>query len=297
MEKINVGIIGTGNIGCDLLVKIQKSKYLNCALFMGRNLNSRGMQFANNMGINISDKSIDALIENPNICDIVFDATTATSHIKHAKILKDLGKYAIDLTPSLIGKMCIPGINGEECLNEDNINMITCGGQATVPIACALTKCYPNIKYIEIVASIASKSAGEGTRDNIDEFTQTTKKALINFSKCNNAKALIIINPAEPPIIMNNTVYAMIDNPDLDLLTREIKKVEVEIQKYVPGYHIKFGPIYKDGIVTVMLQVTGQGDFLAPYAGNLDIITSAAVNMAERYAKKLKKGAANEEKN
>lgn len=290
MKKVNVGIIGTGNIGCDLLVKIQKSKLLNCTLFMGRNLNSRGMKFANDFGINVSDKSIDALIENPNICDIVFDATTATSHTKHSTILKDLGKYAIDLTPSLIGKMCVPVINGEECLNENNINMITCGGQATVPIACALTKCYPNIKYIEIVASIASKSAGAGTRDNIDEFTQTTKKALMKFSNCENAKALIIINPAEPPIIMNNTVYAMIDNPDLDLITREIYKVELEIQKYVPGYQIKLGPIYKDGIVTIMIQVTGQGDYLAFYAGNLDIITSAAVNMAERYAKKMQKG-------
>lgn len=289
MKKINVGIIGTGNIGCDLLVKIQKSKYLNCSLFMGRNLGSKGMQFANNMGINISDKSIDALIETPSICDVVFDATTATSHIKHAKILKDLGKYTIDLTPSLIGKMCIPVINGEECINEDNINMITCGGQATVPIACALTRCYPNIKYIEIVASIASKSAGAGTRDNIDEFTQTTKKTLISFSKCKNAKALIIINPANPPIIMNNTIYAMIDNPDLYLLTKEIKNVEFEIQKYVPGYGIKLGPIYKDGVVTIMIQVVGQGDYLEPYAGNLDIITSASVNMAERYAKKLQK--------
>lgn len=287
MKKINVGIIGTGNIGCDLLVKIQKSKYLNCSLFMGRNINSKGMKFAHNMGINIKDKSIDALIETPSICDVVFDATTAASHIKHAKILKELGKYTIDLTPSLIGKMCIPVINGRQCLNEDNISMITCGGQATVPIACALTKCYTNIKYIEIVASIASKSAGVGTRDNIDEFTQTTKKALITFSKCNDAKALIVINPAEPPIIMNNTIYAMIDNPDLDLLTKEIKNVEFEIQKYVPGYRIKLGPIYKDGIVTIMIQVIGIGDYLAPYAGNLDIITSAAINMAERYAKKL----------
>lgn len=286
MQKLKVGIIGTGNIGCDLLVKIQRSEFLECTLFMGRNLDSKGMRFANKLGVKITDKSIDALVENPDLCDIVFDATTASSHKIHAQILKELDKFTIDLTPSLIGKMCVPAINAEECLNEKNINMVTCGGQATVPIAYAINEIHENIDYLEIVASIASKSAGAGTRDNIDEFTQTTKDALVKFAHCKKAKAMIVVNPAEPPVLMNNTIYAMIENPKMEELTQKIKEMELTIKKYVPGYSVKLGPIFKDGIVTVMVQVIGLGDYLPEYSGNLDIITCAAVDMAERYTKK-----------
>lgn len=287
MKKLKVGIIGTGNIGCDLLVKIQRSNFLECSLFMGRNLDSKGMRFANQMGVKITDKSINALIDNPELCDIVFDATTASSHKMHAPILEKLGKFTIDLTPSLIGKMCVPAINADECLNEKNINMVTCGGQATVPIAYAINEIHNNIDYLEIVASISSKSAGAGTRDNIDEFTQTTKDALVKFANCKKAKAMIVVNPAEPPILMNNTIYAMIIDPNIQDLTSKIKEMESNIKKYVPGYSVKLGPIYKDGVVTVMVQVIGLGDYLPEYSGNLDIITCAAVDMAERYTKKV----------
>ena len=242
------------------------------------------MRFARDLGVNVSNRSIDAIVDNPQICDIVFDATTASSHITHAPILKALKKYTIDLTPSLIGKMCIPCINSDECLNVPNINMVTCGGQATVPLAYAIAQLYPQVDYFEIVSSISSKSAGPGTRDNIDEFTQTTKKALLEFTHCKDAKALIIINPAEPPIIMNNTVYAILSKPDIRAVSQAIHEMVVKIQQYVPGYKIILDPIYNNSVLSVMSQVTGKGDYLPPYSGNLDIITSAAVAMAEKYA-------------
>ncbi len=201
MKKLKAGIIGTGNIGCDLLAKIQKSNELECTLFMGRNLNSKGMEFANRLGVKITDKSIEALIDNPKLCDIVFDATTASAHYKHAEILKKLNKFTIDLTPSLLGKMCIPIVNGMECIKETNINMVTCGGQATIPIISAVNSMIPDIDYIETVTSISADSAGPGTRANIDEFTQTTKASILNFSKTKEAKAIIILNPASPPPI------------------------------------------------------------------------------------------------
>lgn len=286
MKKIKVGIIGTGNIGCDLLMKIRKSQFLECSLFMGQRSDSKGILFAKNLGINISDKSINALIENPDSCDVVFDATTAQAHIKHSKILKELGKFTIDLTPSLVGKMCVPSVNGKECLDEDNINMVTCGGQATVPLVHAISAVQQNIRYVEIVASIASKSAGKGTRANIDEFTQTTKKALSSFSGVKNTKAIIVLNPAEPSIIMNNTIYMIVDNPDMDKINAVIKQQESELQKYIPGFKIIVGPLYKSNILTIIIAVEGTGDYLEKYSGNLDIITCAAVKMAEMYAQR-----------
>ena len=279
-----VGIIGTGNIGSDLLMKIQKSPLLECGIFAGRNLYSPGMIRAKNLGVPITNRSINYIVDNPDCCDIVFDATSASVHEYNAPILKRLGKFAIDLTPAHIGKFCVPAINLEEGLAQQNVNLITCGGQATVPLAYALTKVHPEIKYLEIVATIASKSAGKGTRDNIDEFTQTTKQALIEFTGIKNAKAIITLNPAEPPIAMHNTIYALIDNPNLEELNRQVKQMEKEIKKYVPGYSIITGPIYENGRVTMTLQVIGSGDFLPPYSGNLDIITCAAVEIAEQYA-------------
>lgn len=286
MDKVKVGILGTGNIGTDILRKLQRSEILECGIFAGRNPDSKGIQIAKSMGIPISYDSIRAIEKNPESCDIVFDATSAAMHQMHAPILKELGKYVIDLTPSNVGKMCIPVLNKEECLNEDNINLITCGGQATVPIAWAISQVHPETKYLEIVATIASRSAGAGTRNNIDEFTQTTRKALSNFSGIENTKAIIVLNPAEPPITMHNTVYALIDNPKMDEISNKIKKVEAEIQKYVPGYKIVLEPVYENGRVTTTLQVVGLGDYLPKYAGNLDIITCAAIEMAENYAKR-----------
>jgi acetaldehyde dehydrogenase (acetylating) len=286
MQKTKVAIIGTGNIGTDLLIKIQRSKVLDCALFAGRNIDSAGMQFAARLGVPLSDQSIDAIIANPDCCEIVFDATSASIHLVHAPILKSLKKFTIDLTPSLVGEMCIPVLNLDECLKTDNVNMVTCGGQATVPIAYAIARVHPDTKYFEIVASISAKSAGPGTRNNIDEFTQTTKNALIKFTNVSNAKAIIILNPAEPPILMHNTIYAIIDDPDIPAITNAVKSMESQIQEYVPGYRVSLDPVFENGRVTTMIQVIGLGDYLPKYSGNLDIITCAAVQTAEKYAVK-----------
>lgn len=283
--KIKVGIIGTGNIGSDLLMKVIKSDILECGIFAGHNPDSKGIKRAINMGIPTSYDSIDYIQENPACCEIVFDATSAKVHMRNAKILKKLGKYAIDLTPAHVGKFCVPQVNLEDAMKYDNVNCVTCGGQATIPIANALSKA-ANVKYLEIVATIASKSAGKGTRDNIDEFTQTTKDAIIELAGINNAKAIIILNPAEPPITMRNTVYALIDDPDMPKIRAAVHKAEAEIRRYVPGYRIILGPIYENGRVTTSLEVIGSGDFLPEYAGNLDIITCAAVEIAENYARR-----------
>ena len=286
MEKLKVGILGSGNIGCDLLVKVQRSEYLECSALMGRNLESKGMQFANKMGVYITDKSINALIDNPKLCDIVFDATTASAHLQNAPILKELGKFTIDLTPSLIGKMCVPIVNGKECIKEHNVNMITCGGQATVPIIHAISEVVDDIDYVEIAAAISSNSAGPGTRANIDEFTQTTKMAIEEFSSVNNAKAIIILNPAQPPIMMHNTIYIQTKNADMEMVQQAVKTVESNMQKYIKGYKIINDPVYQNGMIIVMVQVEGNGDYLPKYSGNLDIITSSAVKVAEMYAQK-----------
>ena len=287
-KKIKVGIIGTGNIGTDLLMKVMSSNILECGIFAGRNLNSEGMKKAKQLNVLVTDKSIDYIIENEDCCSIVFDATSANTHLKNAPILKNLGKFTIDLTPSKYGKFCIPVINIEDVLDSDNVNMITCGGQATIPIANIISKNNPDTKYIEIVSTIASKSAGIGTRDNIDEFTQTTKEALSYFTGIKNTKAIITLNPAEPPITMHSTVYALIENPKIQQITKDIKDLECKMKKYVPGFEILSEPIYENGRLTIPLKITGSGDFLPKYAGNLDIITCAAIEIAEKYAiKKL----------
>ncbi|MGA2418240.1 MAG: acetaldehyde dehydrogenase (acetylating) [Candidatus Staskawiczbacteria bacterium] len=287
MKKIKVAIIGTGNIGTDLLIKIQRSEILECGMFTGVNPDSEGIKRAKAMGVPTSFDSIKAIEKNPDCCDIVFDATSASSHKIHAPILKKLKKYVIDLTPSQVGKMCVPVINLEEALKEENVNLVTCGGQAVTPIAFAIMKVHPEIKYMEVVSAISSKSAGEGTRANIDEYTQTTKDAITVFSKVPKSKAIISLNPAEPPVIMHNTLYALIENPKMEELKKEIALMEKKIQKYVPNYKISLGPIFENGRLTTMIEVIGSGDFLPKFAGNLDIITSAAINVAEEYAKKV----------
>ena len=290
MRKIKVAIIGTGNIGTDILLKLKRSELLECGMFAGRNPDSKGIQLAKEMGVPISINSIKSIQENPDCCEIVFDATSAAVHKINAPILKDLKKFAIDLTPARVGKMCVPVLNLEEGLKQENVNLITCGGQATTPIAYAISQIHPDIKYLEIVATIASKSAGKGTRDNIDEFTQTTREALTEFTGIKNTKAIIVLNPAEPPITMHNTIYALIDNPNMEAITKAVYEMESKIKKYVPGYKIVMPPTFENGRVTTTLQVVGIGDYLPKYAGNLDIITCAAIEIAENYARKKLKG-------
>lgn len=284
MTKLKVGIIGTGNIGTDLLYKSLKSDKIEPTLFMGKRNDSEGIQIAKRLGIPTSINSIEALIHHPEQCDLVFDATTASAHYEHARILKRLGKKVIDMTPARVGKMCIPAINAQDCLNEDNINMVTCGGQASVPIIKAVsTAMNGRVRYAEVIATIASKSAGIGTRNNIDEFTQTTKDAIIQIGKVNNAKAIIVLNPANPPITMHNTIYLDVENPDMPRISDSVHYMLKKVQEYVPGYAISLEPTLENGHVVVMVQVTGAGDYLPAYAGNLDIISCAGVKMAEMW--------------
>lgn len=284
-RKIKVGIIGTGNIGSDLLAKVVRSDVLECGIFAGHNRASKGLLRAREMGVPTTYESIRYIEENPDCCEIVFDATSARVHQYNAPILKRLGKYTIDLTPAHVGGFCVPQVNLEEAMKWDNVNCITCGGQATIPIAKALNDT-AMVKYLEIVATIASKSAGPGTRENIDEFTQTTKEALVEIGGIKNAKAIIVLNPAEPPITMRNTVYALIEKPDMDAIRAAVSMAANEIKKYVPGYRIILQPVYENGRVTTSVEVTGSGDFLPEYAGNLDIITCAALEIAESKARR-----------
>jgi acetaldehyde dehydrogenase (acetylating) len=290
MEKTKVAIIGTGNIGTDILLKLQRSEILECSLFAGRNLDSAGIKIAQELGIRVSYDSINAIMNDPDCCDIVFDATSASVHRYNAPILKQLKKFTVDLTPARVGVMCIPVINLDGSLETDNVNLITCGGQATIPIAYAISEVCSNVKYFEVVASISSKSAGTGTRNNIDEFTQTTREAITHFTGVQNTKAIIILNPAEPPITMRNTLYSIIDNPDMIKIKKSINDMVEKIRKYVPGYHLVLEPTFENGRVTTIVEVIGQGDYLPKYSGNLDIITCAAIEIAEKYAVNRLKG-------
>lgn len=285
MKKVKVGIIGTGNIGSDLLMKVMRSDVLECGIFAGHSPDSKGIARARELGVPVTTDSIRYIEENRDCCQIVFDATSAKVHEHNAPILKNLGKYTIDLTPAHVGPFCVPQVNLNAAMEQDNVNCVTCGGQATVPLAHAISG-VADVKYLEIVATIASKSAGIGTRNNIDEFTQSTKEALIELGGIEKAKAIIILNPAEPPITMHNTVYALIDQPDMEAISKAVKQTEEELQKYVPGYKVVLGPVYENGRVTTSIEVTGSGDFLPAYAGNLDIITCAAVEIAENYARR-----------
>lgn len=284
VKKLRVGIIGTGNIGSDLLMKVMRSPLLTCGIFTGRDKDSAGIARAKKMGIPTSHESIKAIIDDPRCCDVVCDATSAAVHIEHAAILKKLGHFTIDLTPSRIGVPCIPILNLREALKAENVSLITCGGQGAIPIAKAIMEVHPETKYIELVGSIASKSAGPGTRANINEYIRATRDALETFSGVPRGKAILILNPVEPPMHMHNTVYAQIPHPDIPALRKKIMTVVKRIQAYVPGYRLSVGPIAQEDHVTVTTEVVGANDFLPPYAGNLDIITCAAVKVAEAYA-------------
>lgn len=290
MQKLKVGIIGTGNIGTDLLIKIQRSQYLECNIFAGRNLSSAGMIKAISMDVRVSDRGIDAIIEDPTLCDIVFDATSAANHLVHAPILKEMGKFVIDMTPAKVGILCVPAVNLDEAVNADNVNMITCGGQASIPIAYAISKAQPNLKYIETISTISSRSAGPATRINIDEYIAATEKGLQKFSGIEETKAMLNLNPAKPAIDMQTTVITEIENPDMEKITKGVKDIVKMIQQYVPGYELIVAPTYDMGKLLTTVRVQGLGDYLPKFAGNLDIINSAAIAVAERYAQnRLKK--------
>lgn len=284
-KKLRVAVLGSGNIGSDLLSKIMRSELLECTLFIGRNLASRGVARAAAMGVPVSDKSIDAIIQDPDVCDLVFDATSALSHLRHAPVLEGLGKLVIDMTPSNLGQMCVPAVNLEDGLRHHNVNMVTCGGQATVPIAHVIGQVHGVVPYIEVVSQIASRSAGPATRINLDEYVENTERAVREFSGCERSKAILNLNPAQPPVDMQSTIFAKLDNPDLDALRPAVDAMVEKIRTYVPGYHLIVPPTIENGRIVVMVKVLGLGDYLPAYAGNLDIINCAAIAVAEGHAR------------
>lgn len=284
-EKLRVAILGSGNIGTDLLIKTIRSPYLTCALFIGRNMASPGMRKANELGVKISDQGIKAIQDDPACCDIVFDATSALAHQHHWPILAGLGKHVIDMTPSKIGEMCIPSINLEAESSAKNVNMVTCGGQASVPIVYAIAAVQKNLEYVEVVSHIASRSAGPATRINLDEYIETTEAAIRKFSGVGHAKAILTLNPAVPCVDMQTTVLVQVPSPDLDKISPSIAQMVERVQQYVPGYQLLVGPVVENGRVVVTVKVSGLGDYLPKYAGNLDIINCAAIAAAEHYAK------------
>lgn len=283
-EKIKVGIIGPGNIGTDLMYKVMRSKNLQMD-FMTGIVESEGLKRAAGLGFKTSTKGVKAIAADPEV-KIVFDATMASAHLENAPVLKAAGKIAIDMTPAAVGPYVVPCVNLDHLQNVDNFNMVTCGGQATIPIVHAINQ-VADVEYAEIVASLSSKSAGPGTRASIDEFTQTTRKGLEIVGGADRGKAIIILNPAEPPVMMCNTIYTLVKNPDEKAIIDAVEKRVAEVQKYTPGYQLRVPPIVEGNKVTVIVQVEGAGDFLPKYSGNLDIINSAAVAVAEKLAEKM----------
>lgn len=283
--KLRVAIIGTGNIGTDLLIKIMRSELLTCTLFVGRNPNSSGIEKAKQLGVIVSDEGVNALIKNQDLYDIVVDCTSAISHATNWRICSDLGKSIIDLTPTKLGKFSVPAIDDEGFTRSivKNTNMITCGGQTSVPIVYAISK-VNEIDYVEVASTIASLSAGPATRENLDEYVETTQQALKIFSGAKDSKAILILNPADPPINMLTTIYAKIENPNIDAIRTSVENMVKSVQKYVPGYELVVRPTIKDGVVFTTVKVTGAGDYLPQYAGNLDIINCAAIAVLEKYA-------------
>ena len=290
MKKIKVAVIGPGNIGSDLMYKILRSEYLEMALMAGI-VESEGIKRAQGFGIETTIEGVKGVLEKEDI-KIVFDATSASAHLVNAPLLKEANKIAIDLTPAAVGPYMVPSVNLDSLMSQDldNINLVTCGGQATIPIVHAIAR-VAGAKYAEIVACISSMSAGPGTRANIDEFTETTAKAVETVGGADKGKAIIILNPAEPPIMMTNTIYVQIkdNNVSLDVISDSVNEIVREIQKYVPGYKLRVPPIKEGDKVTVGVEVEGQGDFLPTYSGNLDIINAAAIAAAEKIAEKLLK--------
>ncbi|WP_071396200.1 acetaldehyde dehydrogenase (acetylating) [Bacillus tuaregi] len=291
MAKLKAAIIGSGNIGTDLMVKLGRSEYLELTAVIGIDPNSDGLRRAKEAGYAAVDTGIDGFFADPNLeADVMFDATSAKAHLYNDKLCQERGIKMIDLTPAAVGPYVSPAVNISEHLDKSNINMITCGGQATIPMVHAINR-VSNVVYGEIVATISSKSAGPGTRANIDEFTETTSKAIEVVGGADKGKAIIILNPAEPPIMMRNTVYALVEEGKMDEqgIRDSIAEMEKVVQSYVPGYKLRAEPIFEGNQVTVLIEVEGAGDYLPKYSGNLDIMTSAAVRVAEEFAKNVKK--------
>ena len=292
--KINAAILGSGNIGSDLLMKARRSARIAPLWMVGVDPKSDGLAKAKKAGVKTTDQGIDGLlpfIDKDNI-QIIFDATSASVHLENAAKLKGRKAVIIDLTPAALGPYCIPPVNLDQLADtkEPIINMVSCGGQATVPMVAAVSRVQP-VDYAEIVSTVASRSAGPGTRKNIDEFTRTTARALETVGGAKRGKAIIILNPAEPPLVMRDTVHCLThDKPDENAIRRSIEQMVATVQKYVPGYQLINDPVFDGKRVSVFLEVKGLGDYLPEYAGNLDIMTAAALHAGEMLAGRIADG-------
>ena len=295
-NKVKVAILGSGNIGSDLMFKILREPgHMQLALLTGIEPQSEGLARARSLGVNASHDGIQPILDDPEI-KIVFDATSAHAHVRHAKILREAKRIAIDLTPAARGPYVIPPVNLGEHMDEVNVNLITCGGQAAIPLVYAVSRVTP-VPYAEMVSTVASLSAGPGTRQNIDEFTYTTARGIEVLGGATLGKAIIILNPADPPILMRNTIYVLLDSEDVDrqAIVDSVEEMVTSVQVYVPGYRLKNEPVFevrefpegKRTLVSLLLEVTGAGDFLPPYAGNLDIMTASARQVGELFARKI----------
>jgi len=282
-----VAVIGPGNIGSDLMYKIFRSKYLEMGMMAGI-VESEGIKRAASHGVAVSTEGVKAVAVRKDI-KIAFDATSASAHLRfNGPALKEAGIVSVDLTPAAVGPYCVPSVNLDQLRDEPDINMVTCGGQATIPIVHAVAR-VAGAAYAEIVACISSKSAGPGTRANMDEFTETTSKALEVVGGADKGKAIIVLNPAEPPLMMTNTILVRVKDSSagIDRITASINEIVDELKAYVPGYRLRVPPILEGDKVTTIVQVEGQGDFLPAYSGNLDIINAAAVAAAEKIAQRM----------
>ena len=281
-DPLRVAIIGTGNIGCDLLLKVMASPHLRCDLFAGRRTDSPGIELADSRGIPTTAGGIDAVAESADRLDRVFDATSAKDAVHNWNILEGLGIPVVDLTPSHLGKFCVPALNLEDCLTAQNVNMVTCGGQAAVPIARCFSESSDGLGYLEIATASSSASVGPATRANIDEYAFTTQHATHEFCRVDTAKTILIINPAEPGMVMRNTIAVPAsENVDMEALRVSVDNMEKRINSYGPGYRVVVPPVTTGDRIMVTIEVEGLGDWLPRYAGNLDVITCAAVAVAE----------------
>lgn len=294
MSKIRCALIGSGNIGTDLMYKMLRSDVLEPVWMVGIEPESEGLKRAAEKGLKTTAAGVDGLLPHVEAdgIQIAFDATSAYVHAENSRKLNDLGVLMVDLTPAAIGPLCVPPVNLAELAGDRpmNVNMISCAGQATIPMVAAVSSVQP-VDYAEIIASLSSKSVGPGTRANLDEFTYTTSNALEKLGGAKMGKALAIINPAEPPLIMRNTVYCEVEGtPDQAAITASVKAMITEVQRYVPGYKLVNGPDFDGNRVAIFLEVAGLGDFLPTYAGNLDVMTAAAARTAEMFAERMLDG-------
>ncbi len=293
-KKLKAVIIGPGNIGTDLLMKIQRSDWVEPVWMVGIDPESEGLKRAEAMGVKTCSTGVDGILEHVVKDDIrvAFDATSAYVHAENSRKLNELGVIMIDLTPAAIGPYCVPPVNLEAHAKnlEMNVNMVTCGGQATIPMVAAVSRVQP-VDYGEIIATVSSKSVGPGTRQNIDEFTRTTAGGVEKVGGAKKGKAIIVINPAEPPLIMRDTVHCLTEGePNRDAITESVHQMVAEVQKYVPGYRLVNGPVFDGNRVSMFMEVEGLGDFLPKYAGNLDIMTAAGLRTAEMFAEEVANG-------